>query len=138
MRWISYGDALGSRWTWGRLTRIKSVPNRLLGDTATRVVTFDAQPEPIAIDTARTAVIVVDMQNDFGAKGGMLDRAGIDLSSFQRIIGPTVKVLVSARRAGVKVIYLKYQDSNSPSLAGPTSEPSKAVSSPAITPGTPP
>src|SRR5262249_7281430 len=60
-----------------------------------------------AIDTARTAVIVVDMQNDFGAKGGMLDRAGIDISGIQKVIAPISKVLVSARQAGIKIIYLK-------------------------------
>jgi ureidoacrylate peracid hydrolase len=52
-------------------------------------------------------VIVVDMQNDFGAKGGMFDRTGIDISGIQKVIGPTAKVLASARRAGVKIIYLK-------------------------------
>lgn len=72
-----------------------------------QIVRLNAKPEPIAFDTARTAVIVVDMQNDFGAKGGMFDRAGMDLSSFQRTIGPTSKVLASARHAGLKVIYLK-------------------------------
>ena len=36
---------------------------------------LDAKPEPIAIDPAHTAVIVVDMENDFAAKGGMFDRA---------------------------------------------------------------
>ncbi|PYJ48863.1 MAG: hypothetical protein DME85_01550, partial [Verrucomicrobia bacterium] len=41
------------------------------------MVTLDAKPEPIAIDPAHTAVIVVDMENDFAAKGGMFDRAGI-------------------------------------------------------------
>ena len=29
---------------------------------------IEAQPEPITIDTAQTAVIVVDMQNDFCSK----------------------------------------------------------------------
>jgi ureidoacrylate peracid hydrolase len=72
-----------------------------------RVVRFDAKPNPVAIATAETAVIVVDMQNDFGAKGGMLDLAGIDLSGIRKAIGPTAKVLASARRAGVKIIYLK-------------------------------
>lgn len=72
-----------------------------------RVVRFDAKPEPIAIDTAKAAVIVIDMQNDFGAKGGMFDRAGLDISMIQRAVGPTAKVLASARRAGVKIIYLK-------------------------------
>jgi ureidoacrylate peracid hydrolase len=72
-----------------------------------RIVKFDAKPEPIAIDTAKTAVIVVDMQNDFGSKGGMFDRAGIDISMIQRAVAPTARVLVAARKAGIKIVYLK-------------------------------
>ncbi len=81
-----------------------------------RVVNFDAQVSrdgqhavsvPISVDAARTVVIVCDMQNDFGAKGGMFDRAGIDISMIQRAVGPTAKVLASARRAGVRIVYLK-------------------------------
>ncbi len=72
-----------------------------------RVVTVDAKPEPIAIETARTAVIVVDMQNDFGAKGGIFDRAGIDISMIRRAVGPTAIVLAAARQRGLKIIYLK-------------------------------
>lgn len=71
------------------------------------LVTLEAKPAPISIDVTKTAVIVVDMQNDFGAKGGMFDRAGIDLSAFQRAVGPTANVLASARGAGVKIVYLK-------------------------------
>ncbi len=70
-------------------------------------VTLDAKPEPIAIDPAHTAVIVVDMENDFAAKGGMFDRAGIDISGAQKAIAPTAKVLADARQAGMKIIYLK-------------------------------
>jgi ureidoacrylate peracid hydrolase len=72
-----------------------------------RVVSLEAKPGPIAIDTARTAVIVCDMQNDFGAKGGMFDRAGIDISGIRKAVGPTARVLASARRAGIKIVYLK-------------------------------
>jgi ureidoacrylate peracid hydrolase len=70
-------------------------------------VTLDAKPEPIAIDPARTAVIVVDMENDFAAKGGLFDRAGVDISGAQKAIAPTAKVLAAARQAGIKIIYLK-------------------------------
>ena len=70
-------------------------------------VTLEAKPEPIAIDSARTAVIVVDMENDFAAKGGMFDRAGADISGAQKAIAPTARVLMSARAAGMKIIYLK-------------------------------
>ena len=72
-----------------------------------RVVRVDAKPEPIAIDSTQAAVIVVDMQNDFGSKGGMFDRAGLDISMIQRAVGPTAKVLTSARQAGLKIVYLK-------------------------------
>src|SRR6202011_1164575 len=47
------------------------------------------------------------MQNDFGSKGGMFNRAGIDISMIQKAVGPTSKVLASARKAGVKIIYTK-------------------------------
>jgi ureidoacrylate peracid hydrolase len=70
-------------------------------------VTLNAKPEPIAIDPARAAVIVVDMENDFVAKGGMFDRAGADISGAQKAIAPTARVLAIAREAGMKVIYLK-------------------------------
>ena len=71
------------------------------------IIRIDAKPDPITIDIARTAVIVVDMQNDFGSKGGMFDRAGMDISGIQKAIGPTAKVLASAREAGIKIVYLK-------------------------------
>lgn len=76
-------------------------------EAKTGLVTIDAKPEPVAIDPAHTAVIVVDMENDFAAKGGMFDRAGADISGAQRAIAPTAKVLATARQAGLKIIYLK-------------------------------
>jgi ureidoacrylate peracid hydrolase len=76
-------------------------------DSKPGAVTLDAKPEPIAIDPARTAVIVVDMENDFASKGGMFDRAGIDISGAQKAIAPIAKVLAAARQAGLKIIYLK-------------------------------
>src|SRR5437879_7380519 len=78
----------------------------LAAEPKSEMVTLDAQPEPIAINPARTAVIVVDMENDFVAKGGMFDRAGADISGAQKAIAPTAKVL-AARQAGLKIIYLK-------------------------------
>ena len=72
-----------------------------------RIVRLDAKLQPIAIDTARTAVIVCDMQNDFGTAGGMFNRAGLDISMIRGAVGPTAEVLTAARHAGVKIIYLK-------------------------------
>jgi len=73
----------------------------------TLTITLEAQPTVLGIDIGRTGVLVVDMQNDFGAKGGMFDRAGIDISGIQKAMGPTVRVLAAARAAGIKIIYLK-------------------------------
>jgi len=70
-------------------------------------VNLDARPEAITFDPTRAAMIVVDMQNDFGSKSGMFDRAGIDITGIQKVVGPTTKVLAAARREGIKVIYLK-------------------------------
>ena len=66
-----------------------------------------AKPDSISIDVSSTAIVVVDMENDFGAKGGMFDHAGIDISMIQKVIDPTAKVLAAAREAGIKIIYLK-------------------------------
>jgi ureidoacrylate peracid hydrolase len=71
------------------------------------VVTVDAKPEPVAIIPKNTAVIVVDMENDFATKGGMFDRAGVDISGAQKVIAPTAKVLAAARAMGMKIIYLR-------------------------------
>lgn len=76
------------------------------------IVVLEAQPGPIPIDTTHTAVLVIDMQNDFGAKGGLCDRTGIDISGIQKVIAPISHVLVSARNAGVKIIYLKTMSSS--------------------------
>src|SRR5262245_15299730 len=71
------------------------------------VITLEARPGPIAIDPVSTAVIVVDMQNDFGSKGGMFDRAGLDISGIQQAVAPTARVLAAARKAGIRILYLK-------------------------------
>jgi len=73
----------------------------------TQIVRLDAKPESIAIDPAKAAVIVVDMQNDFGSKGGMFDRVGNDISGIQKAVAPTARVLAAARRLGIKIVYLK-------------------------------
>jgi len=71
------------------------------------IIYLTARPDSISFDAASTAVIVVDMQNDFGSKGGMFDKAGIDISIIQQVIEPISSVLSAARKRGIKIIYLK-------------------------------
>jgi len=71
------------------------------------VIELGARPEAIAVDFDRAAVIVVDMQNAFASRGGMLDIAGADLSDAQRVVRTTRNVVEGARRANVPVVYLQ-------------------------------
>jgi ureidoacrylate peracid hydrolase len=70
---------------------------------------IDARPQSVMFDPTRCCVLVVDMQNDFGSKGGMFDHAGIDITLIREIIAPTVKVLAAARSKLIPVVYLAMQ-----------------------------
>ena len=72
-----------------------------------RRIVVNAKPEALAVDPTKSAVVVVDMQNDFGSEGGMFALAGIDISGIRKAIAPTARVLAAARRAAVTVVYLK-------------------------------
>ncbi|HTI93729.1 MAG TPA: isochorismatase family cysteine hydrolase [Puia sp.] len=77
------------------------------GTSVENKITIDAKPGPIIVEITNTAVIVVDMQNDFGSRGGMFDRMGIDISMIRKVISPMARFLETARKAGIKIIYLK-------------------------------
>jgi ureidoacrylate peracid hydrolase len=93
--------------------------------TSARLVTIEAKPEPITIDTTRSAALVVDMQNDFAAEGGMFDRAGIDISVTRSVAEPTSRALASMRKAGIGVIYLKMGFKPDLSDLGPPDSPNR-------------
>ena len=99
----------------------------LASGTTGRVVVIEATPTPLSIDTTRTAVLVIDMQNDFGAEGGMFHRAGIDIAPIQEAVGPTVHVLAAARKAGIRIIYLKMEFRPDLSDAGAEDSPMRRV-----------
>ena len=82
------------------------------------MVTIEARPGPMTVDPSRTALIVVDMQNDFGAEGGMFHRAGIPISGIKAAVAPTVRVLAAARGTGIQIVYLKMQFAADLSNAG--------------------
>ncbi|MEH0195244.1 pyrimidine utilization protein B [Caulobacter sp. CCNWLY153] len=70
-------------------------------------VILPARPEPIPLDPARTAVIVIDMQNAYASKGGYLDLAGFDIGGAAGVIDKISDVLDVARDAGMTVIYFQ-------------------------------
>jgi len=90
-----------------------------------QLIAIDAKPEPVTIDPERAALIVIDMQNDFGSPGGMFDRAGIDISGIRQAIGPTAEVIAAARKTGVPIIYVKMGFRPDLSDAGPPGSPNR-------------
>jgi ureidoacrylate peracid hydrolase len=66
---------------------------------------------------------VIDMQNDFGARGGMFDRAGIDISGIRAVVPHVQSVLAAARAASIPIIYLKMAFRPDLSDAGPPTAP---------------
>jgi ureidoacrylate peracid hydrolase len=71
------------------------------------MIEIPARPARFELDPSATAVVVVDMQNDFASSGGMFERAGIDITGVQAIVPNVGAVLEAARAAGVFVVYLK-------------------------------
>ena len=59
-------------------------------------VQVDARPDAVTFEPSTAAVVVVDMQHDFASRGGMFDRAGIDVSGIQAIVPAVERVLAAA------------------------------------------
>jgi ureidoacrylate peracid hydrolase len=70
-------------------------------------VTLPARPEPVRLDPATTAVIVIDMQNAYASPGGYVDLAGFDIAGAAGVIGRIGQVLDTARSAGMQVVFLQ-------------------------------
>lgn len=68
---------------------------------------LQAKPEPVEVDLNTSAVVVVDMQNAFASKNGMLDIAGADLSGAPPVVSIIGKILSAARRHGLPIVYLQ-------------------------------
>jgi nicotinamidase-related amidase len=73
-----------------------------------RPITIKAEPQTVTLDLRRTAMIVVDMQNDFCAKGGWVDHLGVDVAPDRSPIGPLQRLLPPLRSAGAQVIWLNW------------------------------
>ncbi|MFF6979249.1 cysteine hydrolase family protein [Streptomyces sp. NPDC008343] len=75
---------------------------------APRPVSVPAAPQRLTLDLARTALIVVDMQNDFCSPKGWLASIGLDVSGADRLIASLAATVPALRAAGVPVIWLTW------------------------------
>ncbi len=73
-----------------------------------RPLALPALPQNIVIDLARTALIVIDMQNDFCHPQGWLASIGVDVAPARQPIKPLQAVLPTLRSLGVPVLWLNW------------------------------
>lgn len=73
-----------------------------------RPLRLAAEPKDITIDLARTAMIVIDMQNDFCHEKGWLASIGVDVSAARRPIGPLKRFLPQLRSLGIPVFWVNW------------------------------
>src|SRR5437899_31341 len=70
--------------------------------------TIACAPQSVIVDLNRTALVVIDMQNDFCAKGGWVDYLGADFTPDRAPIAPLQKLVPALRAAAVPVIWVNW------------------------------
>jgi ureidoacrylate peracid hydrolase len=71
-------------------------------------IVIPARPQAFKVEVERTALMVVDMQNAFCAKGGLFDAMGkLDEARVNPVMRNLQKIIGPARKAGLKVVYLR-------------------------------
>ena len=88
------------------MSRAGPAPNRL---------ELNAEPQNVIIDLNRTALLVIDMQNDFCSAGGWVDHIGGEFEPDRKPIVPLQALLPALRDAGSKIIWVNW--GNRPDLA---------------------
>src|SRR5260370_17330327 len=79
--------------------------------------TVVAEPEPIDINWAATALLIIDMQRDFMEPGAFGETLGNDVSQLARAVKPIAAVLAAARNIGMLVVPTRR--GNLPALSDP-------------------
>lgn len=76
---------------------------------APRLAGFAAQPEPVTVDLAASALVVIDMQNDFlHPEGWFAEVRQVDVAPLSVPIGPINALSAVFRAAGVPVIHVNW------------------------------
>lgn len=91
-----------NRWQYGTTVDLRRP------EPPSRPVRLNTEPSAITMDTSRTALIAVDLQNDFCTRGGWLDSIGVDVSVLAPAIEFTKHATAAARSAGIPVVWLNW------------------------------
>ena len=95
-RWDAWHDA-GGRTSLVREAR------------APRILSIAAEPEPIEIDLAMTALLVIDMQNDFlHPEGWFAETLGVDTAPLRGPVDAINALAAALREHGVPVVHVNW------------------------------
>ncbi|MFB2983101.1 cysteine hydrolase family protein [Microseira sp. BLCC-F43] len=73
-----------------------------------RTITLPTQTKTLRLDLAKTAILVIDMQNDFCHPDGWLAHIGVDVTPAREPIEPLKALLPELRAAKVPVIWVNW------------------------------
>lgn len=76
--------------------------------TSERPIRIAAQPQHITLDIRRTALLVIDMQNDFCHPDGWLAGIGVDIAGARRPIQVLEQLLPYARTSEIPVVWVNW------------------------------
>ena len=103
MALIPLGSAPGYKWLVDDRHVDMSQPS-----PAPRALRLATEPQTVTVDLNRTAMMVIDMQNDFCARGGWVDHRGGDVTPDRVPIGPLQKLLPELRKVSVPIIWVNW------------------------------
>lgn len=72
------------------------------------VATIDALPQTLRFDLGKSAIVCIDMQNDFCSPHGWIGSLGVDTLGAAALARPINQVTAAARAAQVPVIWLNW------------------------------
>ena len=97
------GSAPHNQW------RVNEASVNLIRDAVPpRAVSFNATPQTLTLDVMRSALVVIDMQNDFCHAKGWLASMGVDVTPARAPIVPLQTLLPAWRKAGGHVVWLNW------------------------------
>ncbi len=73
-----------------------------------RPITLDARVQPIRFDLRRSALLVIDLQNDFCHPDGWLASIGVDVTPARAPIAPLRAGITALREAGAAIVWVNW------------------------------
>lgn len=86
----------------------RETANLVRTPAAPQPVSFPATPQALTIDLRRTAIVVIDMQNDFCHTDGWLASIGVDVAPARTPIAPLATLLPRLRQVDVPVLWVNW------------------------------